>query len=423
MQGNVDITSREHKAHPFPFYAQLRETAPVHPVTLPDKQTAWLITRYDDVAAVLADKRFAKDKNNALENPEPAIPAWLPRAFAVLTRNMLDLDEPDHTRLRALVNRAFTPQRVEGMRSRIQELAEELLAAVDMRRSFDLIKSYALPIPTTIIAEMLGIPASDRHKFSRWSKHIVAAGSSKLRTFRAIPNIWLFLRYIRRLVRARRSKPGDDLLSALVQADDQGQRLDEDELLAMVFLLLVAGHETTVNLIGNGVLALLEHPDQMEKLRSQPDLIEAAVEELLRYGSPLETATERYALEDVMLRGVTIPRGALVLAAIASANRDERCFEHPDDLDITRQPNRHLSFGIGSHYCLGAPLARLEGQIAIQTLLCNTSVLRLRDTPETLRWRCGLVLRGLESLPVVATPLPPSPAPEPAIMRSPAAEV
>jgi cytochrome P450 PksS len=320
--------------------------------------------------------------------------------FMPLLRNMLDLDEPDHARLRALVNKAFTPRLVEQMRDRIQALTDELLTAVQGRGRMDLIREYALPIPTTIIAEMLGVPVADRHKFQRWSRPIVSSTPSTWGMVLIIPYVWAFLRYIRQLVRARRAAPRDDLLSALVQAEEAGEHLQEDELVAMVFLLLVAGHETTVNLIGNGVLALLEHPDQLERLREDPTLIKSAVEELLRYSSPLETATERYAREDVSLAGVTIPRGSLVFAVLASANRDERQFANPDQLDLAREPNKHLAFGLGGHYCLGAPLARLEGQLAINTLLRRARELRLAVAPAALRWRRGLVLRGLEALPL-----------------------
>jgi cytochrome P450 len=384
----MNIASPEHKANPFPFYKQLRAESPVHRVVLPHGQPAWLVTRYDDVVMVLKDQRFAKS-NSAAKQP------WVPGFVKPLMRNMLDLDEPDHTRLRALVSKAFTPGRIEQMRDRIQTLTEELLAAARTRRDFDLIRDYALPIPTTIIAEMLGVPKKDQSKFQRWSRAIVSSNPSGWQMLRVIPFIWMFIRFIRKLVRARRTRPQDDLLGALVRAENAGQQFSEDELLAMAFLLLVAGHETTVNLIGNGVLALLEHPDQMEKLRHDPSLIQPAVEELLRYGSPLETATERFAREDVTVAGVTIPRGSLVFAVIASANRDERQFPKPDALDIKREPNKHLSFGLGPHYCLGAPLARLEGQLAISTLVRRT--VRL-VAPDKLRWRRGLVLRGLESL-------------------------
>jgi cytochrome P450 PksS len=396
----VNIASREHKADPYPFYARLRAEAPVHRVTLPDRQTAWLITRYADVAAALKDERFVKDKLNALTPGQVAKQPWVPGMFKPLTRNMLDLDAPDHSRLRALVHKAFTPRLIETMRERVQALTDDLLDVVKDRGGMDLIRDYALPLPTTIIAEMLGVPAADRHKFHRWSSAIVASNATGWGMLLAIPRVIAFLRFIRKLVAARQAAPQNDLVSALVEAEEAGDRLSADELLAMVFLLLVAGHETTVNLIGNGTLALLENPDQMKKLRDDPELIKPAVEELLRYASPLETATERYAREDIPLEGITIPRGGLVYAALASANRDERQFPSPDTLDLTREPNRHLAFGLGVHFCLGAPLARLEGQIAINTLLRRLSGLRLTVPREALQWRRGLVLRGLRELPV-----------------------
>jgi cytochrome P450 len=397
---DVDIASPSHKANPYPFYAHLRAESPVHRVTLPGRQAAWLITRYDDVAAALKDERLVKDKLAAMTTEQAAKQPWVPRLFRPLMRNMLDLDPPDHTRLRALVHRSFTPRLVERMRGRVQSLADDLLDAARGLGSMDLIRDYALPIPTTIIAELLGVPDADRHRFHRWSRSIVSATPSGWGMMKAIPSVLAFLRYIRRLVAARRDQPRDDLVGALVQAEEAGERLSEDELVAMVFLLLVAGHETTVNLIGNGTLALLENPDQAERLRGDPTLLKSAVEELLRYDSPLETATERYAREDVTMAGVTIPRGGLVYAVLASANRDERQFPNPDVLDIAREPNRHLSFGLGPHFCLGAPLARLEGQVAIGTLLNLLPDLRLSVPPESLRWRRGLVLRGLEALPV-----------------------
>jgi cytochrome P450 PksS len=399
--GGPDIASSAHKADPFPFYARLRAQSAVHRVSLRGGMSAWLVTRYEDVVAVLRDERFAKNRLTALTPDQLRKQPWVPPAFRPLTRNMLDLDAPDHDRLRVLVQKAFTPGLVEGLRPRVQALADGLLDGLRGRPDFDLIREYALPIPTTVIAEMLGVPPADRHRFQRWSKAIVATNPSGLGMLLVVPHVWRFLRYIRRLVRAKRAAPAHDLLTALVQAEDAGDRLTEDELLAMTFLLLVAGHETTVNLVGNGTLALLEHPDQMDRLRRDPELIRSAVEELLRYGSPLETATERFAREDVTVAGVTIPRGAMVFAALASANRDDRQFINPDALDITREPNKHLSFGLGPHYCLGAPLARLEGQVAIATLLARVPQLRLAVATESLRWRRGLVLRGLESLPVL----------------------
>jgi cytochrome P450 len=398
--GDPDIASPAHKADPYPFYARLRDDSPVHRVTLRSGQPAWLVARYGDVAAVLKDGRFAKDKRNALTPDQLGKQPWVPPMFRPLERNMLDLDPPDHDRLRALVQKAFTPRLVEGLRPRVQTLADGLLDGLRGRPQFDLIRDYALPVPTTVIAEMLGVPEADRHRFHRWSKAMVAADPAGAGMLFVIPHVWAFLRLIRRLIRAKRAAPADDLLSALVQAEEAGDRLGEDELVAMAFLLLIAGHEATVNLIGNGTLALLQHADQMARLRAEPALIKTAVEELLRYASLLETATERYAMEDVTMAGVTIPRGEQVFAALASANRDERQFPDPDRLDLVREPNRHLAFGLGPHFCPGAPLARMEGQVAIGALLGRVDGLRLGVAPGTLRWRRGLVLRGLDSLPV-----------------------
>jgi cytochrome P450 PksS len=400
----VNLADPAFKANPFPFYARLRAEAPACRVTLPTKETAWLITRYDDVAGVLKDERFVKDTTNALTPEQAARQPWFRKLFKALKRNMLDLDPPDHPRLRALVSKAFTPRLIEQMRGRIQALTNHLLDKVQERGRMDLIRAYALPLPTTIIAEMLGVPAGDRHDFHRWSKAVISAASSTWGLVKAVPNVWAFMRYIRKIVRQRRANPQDDLVSALARAEEAGDRLSEDELFAMVFLLLVAGHETTVNLIGSGTLALLQHPDQLEKLRNDPNLIKLAVEELLRYASPVDMASERYARQDVTVAGVTIPRGEMVFAVLASANRDDRQFAHPDTLDITRDPNRHLAFGLGAHFCLGAPLARLEGQIAINTLLRRCQDLRLAVAPDYLRWRGGLILRGLETLPVAFAP-------------------
>jgi cytochrome P450 PksS len=396
----ITIAGPAFNANPYPFYARLRAEAPVCRVILPTRETAWFVTRYDDVALVLKDERFVKDPANALTPQQFASRRWFRKVFRSLKSNMLDRDPPDHSRLRALVSKAFTSRRIEQMRGRVQELTDSLLDAVRDPGRMDLIRDYALPLPTTIIAEMLGVPVEDRHRFHRWSKALMAAADSSWRMAFAVPSAWALLQYIRNVVKKRRAQPQDDLISALVQVEEAGDSLNEDELVAMVFLLLIAGHETTVNLIGNGALALLEHPGQKEMLGHEPALIKSAIEELLRYDGPVEIATERYAREDVEIAGVTIPRGETVHAVLASANRDERQFPNPDSLDISREPNKHLAFGLGPHFCLGAPLARLEAQIAITTLLRRLPDLRLTATADRLRWRRGLLLRGVESLPV-----------------------
>lgn len=396
----VNMACPAFKANPFPFYTHLRAEAPVYRMALPIRRTVWLVTRYDDVATILKDERFVKDRADAL-SPEQTV--RLPRIvllFRPLIRNLLNLDGLDHTRLRGLVVKAFSPRLVEQMRGYVGRLCDGLLDPLVRRGSMDLVGDYARPVPVTVISEMLGVPEADRRRFCRWSNSLVMVGSSHWRTARALPTFWLLLRFLRKLIRARRQDPRDDLVSMLVKAEEAGDRLSEDELVAMIALLLVAGQETTVNLIASGTLALLEHPDQLRRLIDDPSLIRPAVEELLRFTSPLETATDRYAREDVTIAGVTIPRGSRVWAVIASANRDERQFPDPDKLDITREPNRHLAFGLGAHFCLGAALARMEAQLALGALLRRVESLRLAVATESLRWRQGLILRGLESLPV-----------------------
>jgi cytochrome P450 len=396
-----DLANPQFKANPYPFYARLRAEAPVWRTTLPDKRVAWLVTRYEDVAGVLRDDTFAKDRLNAMDPEQLRKTPWVPGFLKPLERNMLDLDDPDHARLRALVSKAFTPRLIERLRGRIETLSEELLDVMERKGGAELVGDYALPIPATVIAELLGVPAEDRRKFHRWSGKLVSVSSGR-DMLRALPSAMAFTRYLRKIIDRRRVEPGDDLLTALVRAEEEGDKLSEDEVLAMAFLLLVAGHETTVNLIASGALALLEHPEQAEVLSSDPSLTKPAVEELLRYTSPVELATERYAREDVEIAGTTIPRGELVLAVLGSANHDEREFEGPDVLNLTRDPNRHLALGRGGvHHCLGAPLARMEGQIAISALLRRFPHARLAVAPETLRWRRGLFLRGLHMLPLV----------------------
>lgn len=396
----ADLASSRFKADPYPFYARLRAEAPVWRTTLSDKRTAWIVTRYEDVAGVLKDDRMAKDPLNAQDPEQLAREPWVPGFLKPLERNMLDVDEPDHRRLRTLVSKAFTPRLIERLRARIERICLELLDDMERNGKTELVRDYALPLPATVIAELLGIPASDHRKFHRWSNKIVSISSGR-DVWKALPAALSFLRYLRKMVERRRSQPEDDLMSALIQAEEAGDKLGQDELLAMAFLLLVAGHETTVNLIASGTLALIEHPEQLEKLWRDPSLIKPAVEELLRYTSPVEIATERYVRQDLEIAGKVVPRGELVLAVLGSANRDERYFENPDALDLARDPNKHLAFGRGGvHHCLGAPLARMEGQIALTALLQRFPGLRLAVSPESLRWHTGLFLRGLERLPL-----------------------
>ena len=397
----VDLFDPAFKANPYPTYAELRSTAPVHRATLPDGRGVWLVTRYEDVLAVLKEGRFAKDWRKVMTPEQFAQIPPIPEVVKPLSRNMLDTDPPDHTRLRALVSKAFTPRLIERIRPRVQAIADALLDAVQGKGEMDLIDDYAFPLPITVIAELLGVPAKDQDRFREWSDAAVSGNASQEYLEKVlIPHMRAFTDYLRAMLEEKRKDPRDDLVSGLVQAGQAGDRLSEDELLGMVFLLLVAGHETTVNLIGNGMLALLTHPDQLQKLRKDSSLIKPAVEELLRYDGPVETSTERFAKEDVAVGGTVIPRGEMVLVVIAAADRDPERFQDPDALDIARLDNRHLAFGKGIHHCLGAPLARMEGQIAIGTLLSRMPELRLKEPYESLAWRPGMVLRGLQSLPV-----------------------
>ena len=395
----TNITSATFKVNPFPFYAQLRAESPVQPIALSRKQEAWLVTRYEDVNVLLKDERFVKDRRRAMPPGQRSSKFWQPRFVEPLMYNMLYVDPPDHTRLRGLVHKAFTPRLIERMSERVRVLTHEYLDAAERKGSFDLIHDYALPLPVTVISDMLGVPPEGRGRFHKWSQHIVKVTTGR-DFLMALPHIWAFMRYLRELIKLRKANPQDDLMSALVQAEEEGSALSENELIAMVFLLLVAGHETTVNLIGNGVLALIEHPQQWQLLKDDSTLMKGAIEEFLRFTSPVFIATDRYAREDAVVSGTTIPRGALVYAVLGSANRDEEQFPRADTLDVTRTPNRHLSFGQGIHYCLGAPLARLEGQIAFTTLLERAPRLRLARPAPTLQWRSGLFVRGLKKLPL-----------------------
>jgi cytochrome P450 len=289
---------------------------------------------------------------------------------------------------------------IEQWRTRIQEITDELLDKVQERGAMELINDFAFPLPMTVISEMLGVPEADRAQFRAWSNQIIDTVGHLDRWTGIAPDIMAFVQYLYGFINQRRQQPQDDLVSRLIQVEEEGDKLTENELISMIFLLLVAGHETTVNLIGNGVLALLLHPDQIVLLQQNPELIKPAIEELLRYNGPLYTATNRWASEDIDYKGTLIKRGDIVMVGLASANHDEQQFPHGEDLDITRKENQHLSFGKGIHYCLGAPLARLEGQIAISTLFRRFPKLRLNTDPRALTWRPGTLVHGLDILPV-----------------------
>jgi cytochrome P450 len=391
---NFNPMDPEFVEDPYPTYHRLRTEDPVHQSPL----GFWVLTRYEDVAAVLRDPIFAKE----------AIAAFVAARFGVAVPpgvglSMLDRDPPDHTRLRSLVSKAFTPRVVEGLRPHIRQIVDELLARVEGAGTMDLIEQFAYPLPVIVICELLGVPVADHERFKEWGLDI-ARGLDAIMlppdsevAVRSVTSRRALAGYFRELIAERRATPRNDLLSGLIAAEEAGDKLSEEELLATCILLLVAGHETTVNLIGNGTLALLRHPDQLRRLRENPGLIGSAVEELLRYDGPVQR-TARIPSADVTIGGRTIGKGEMVMPFIGAADRDPAQFPDPDRLDITRAENRHLAFGWGIHFCLGAPLARVEGQIAIDTLVRKFPRLALgTDKPEH---RQSLTLRGLTSLPV-----------------------
>ncbi|MFF3018962.1 cytochrome P450 [Streptomyces sp. NPDC057939] len=384
-------------ADPFPLYRQLREDGPVRRAVIAGGLEAWLVTRYEDGLAALSDSRLSSDVRDAADT---RLLRQLPGTEREsMLGNMLRSDPPDHTRLRRLVSKAFTARRVAGMRPRIQAVTDRLLDPIVAAGRADLVADFALPLPVTVISELLGVPVDDRHDFQHWTDRMIMRGAEPPDPA-VVNEAWLHMRaYVTELIRDKRARPADDLLSDLVAARDEEQRLTEDELVAMVFLLLAAGYITTVNLIGGGIATLLAHRDQLDLLRSDPALLPGAIEEFLRYDGPVSPGIARFAREDVEIAGVSIPRGATVLIGSALADRDPARFPDPERLDITRQDNAHLAFGHGIHYCLGAPLARLEGQIAIGTALRRLPGLALAVPPEEIPWRPG-GLRGPRSLPV-----------------------
>jgi len=378
-------------ADPYPTYHRLRAEDPVHRTTM----GFWILTRYDDVATVLRDARFGRKGFDELIRDR----------FGENTfdQAMLFRDPPDHTRLRALVNKAFTPRVIEEMRAKIQKTVDRLLDGVRDARAMDVIADLAYPLPVSVISEMLGVPAEDRDLFRGWSADI--ARSLDAIVLPTEPEVvergnaarHALSSYFRALIAERRRRPQRDLLSDLIAAEEQGDKLSEEELMATILLLFVAGHETTVNLIGNGTLALLRNPNQLEALRRSPALIGGAIEELLRYDAPVQR-TGRMPNTDVELGGKRIAKGDLVLSLIGAANRDPAHFAEPDRLDLARADNRHLAFGWGIHFCLGAPLARAEAQAAIGTIARRMPALALATpTPD---WREASALRGLKTLPV-----------------------
>jgi len=396
-----DLYSSDFRETTHETYARMRRDDPVLNQPGIDGETPiWFVTRYDDVVAVLLDdERFVVDPTLAMAAEELEERDDLIGDERV-SQSLLTRDGEDHRRLRRLVSKAFTPRMVEQLRPRIEEVANELLDATEGRGSMDLVDEYAFPLPIIVIAELLGIPAEDRDRFRTWSNTFVLPALTPELQEQARIHTEEFIAYLDHLFAARRADPTDDLVSALVQAEEAGDRLSENELYSMAVLLIVAGHETTVSLITNSVLALLTYPDVLAEVRADPALLPAAVEELLRFDSPVERAITRWAAADVELGGHCIARGDLVIAVIGSANRDEERFPNADSLDLRRADAKHVGFGRGIHYCLGAPLARVEAEIALRTLSSRLPSLRLAIAEDELYWRPIPLFRSLASLPV-----------------------
>jgi len=396
---DLDLKAPANVADPFPVYRWLRDHDPVH---WSESFRAWVVTRYDDVLEIFQQPGlFSSDRFRKVDPAHASQRAEVRAVAEVLADWLVFRDPPDHTRLRALLQRSFTPRQLEKNRARIQATIDELLGAVAGRGEMDFIRDFAFPLPALVIALLLGVPGDDLEPIKRWSDRLAAylggATDGRDNFGEASAGVASLVDYFRGLLRAKQASPGDDLMSLMLRAEHEGDRLSPDEVVSNCVLLLFAGHETTTNLLGNGLLHLLRHPDQRALLAADPALTESAVEELLRFDGPVP-ATTKVVLHDGDWRGAPLRRGQLILPFLSSANRDERRFARPDVLDLGRTPNRHLAFAFGIHFCLGAPLARLEAKLAFQALLRRLPQLALADPSP--RWKPMIFLRGLESLRV-----------------------
>ncbi len=415
----LDISSAEFRDNAFARYQEMQAKCPVtHAFVANDESQGesaffnrplWLVTGYDEGTRALLDRAITVDMTSVMTDEQLAQMPETPEQFKPLQRNLLNVDPPEHTRLRKLVQPSFTASAIEKLRPRVQEIVDELLAAAEATaaargesapdRQMELISQFAYPLPVTVICELLGIPAEDREQTRRWSENLLSVRTPE-QMEEIQRNIGEFIDYLRELFARKRENPGDDLTSQLLRVEVDGDRLTEDEVLSMVFILFVAGHITTVNLIANGVYALLTHPEQAAELRADPALAANAVEEVLRYYGPAETTTPRFVREEVEIGGQKIARGEMMLVVLAAADRDPERFRDPQSFDISREDaNRHIAFGKGVHACLGAPLARLEGQVALETLFRRYPELRLAVPTSEITWQASF-LRGLKALPL-----------------------
>ncbi|HEK9098892.1 TPA: cytochrome P450 [Bacillus pseudomycoides] len=399
IENGIYLASAEFKEDAYEIYKESRKSQPILFVNQSELGTEWLITRYEDALAFLKDSRLKKNPENVFEKVE-VNPFLSVDNGDYLTTHMLNSDPPDHNRLRSLVQKAFTPKMISQLDERIQHIADTLLDHAEQKRSLNLVNDYAFPLPINVISEMLGIPKEDQEKFRLWSHAVIDSPETPEEIKGTEMKLAEFITYLQYLVDIKRKNPKEDLVSALIQAESEGSKLSARELYSMIMLLIVAGHETTVNLITNTVLALLENPSQLQLLEEQPELIDSAIEEGLRYYSPVEVTTARWAAEPFMIHGQEIQKGDMVTISLASANRDENVFINPEVFDITRKNNRHIAFGLGSHFCLGAPLARLEAKIAISTLLTHMPNIQIKGEREKVKWQGNYLMRSLEELPL-----------------------
>jgi cytochrome P450 len=393
------VFAPETRRDPHPLYHQLRAEQPIAPLPEGD---GWILTRWADCEAVLRDPRWSSAPEHRPQDSQ-AGPSISVEAGEVGIKTLLFLDPPDHTRLRRLVSKAFTPRRIEQLRGHVADIMDGLLADVKPGEPFDVISTFAYPLPLIVICELMGVPVEDRHQFEGWSSDATRLldGDIDEETFnKGIVATMYFLNYFNGLFEQRRAEPRDDLLSGLLAVEESGDVLSEEELRSIVLLLFLAGHETTVNLIGNGLFALMQHRDQWERLCADPDGLKAsAVEEMLRYDGPVHV-TGRTATEDLEVNGHPFPKQSQVVTLLAAANRDPERFPDPDRLDIGREDNQHLTFSHGIHYCLGAALARLEGQVVFSTLAQRYPEMKLAVPVDEVEYREHFVLRGLKALPV-----------------------
>lgn len=404
----VEELPKDFLAHPYEILERLRAAGPAHPVIFPHGAKVWLVTRYDEVRQLLADPRVSKDgsRANHLFARHAGMITDSDETGGIgvnddLTMHMLNSDPPRHTRLRSLANQGLTPRRMEASRPRLEEVADKLLDALDSsdqgREVADLIAGFTQPMTITTIAEVLGVPAEDEPLFHEWASQLVGAGHDPEVVEAASNSV---IAYARKSIEAKRATPGQDMLSMLVHGRDGGDRLTDDELVSMFFLIIMAGHVTSMHTLTNMIHSLLTHPGELARLRADMSLLPAAIDELIRFDSGVAVGTFRFTKEEIDLGEVTIPAGEILALSMNSAHRDSTKFPDADRLDLTRCPKNHLGFGHGTHYCIGAPLARIQLEVALTKLLTRFPDLRLAQPAESLEWEHGALMRGLVTLPV-----------------------